>query len=91
MKLPNFHLTVNIADRNKQVKTKREDEDMVVCIYQPKDGALHVGVRIVCIPQSDGWYETTVYINEKEEVRYASNEKHEITHTYTSEGFRRDY
>ena len=95
MNLPNFKASVSISSEDRtdshERSTKRDDEAMIVIIFQPKDGKLHEAVKVECIPQSDGWYITTVFIDGKEEVRYASSEKHEITHTHTSEGFRRDY
>ena len=91
-KLSNFRVTAYVSGRKSRFRgrTRGTHGGVVIRIHQPKNGELHEAVKVVSTPLGDGWYETVVYINEKAEVWYESNEKHEITHTHTSEGFRRN-
>ena len=95
LNLPNFKASVSISSEDRtdlhERSTTDESESLEVRIYQPRNGKLHEAVKVECVPQGDGWYELRVFVDGKEEGRYASNERHEITHTHTSEGFRRDY
>ena len=95
LKLPNFKASVNISSEDRtdlhERSTTGESESMEVRIYQPRNGELHEAVKVECTAQGDGWYELRMFVDGKEEVRYASNERHEITHTHSSEGFRRNY
>ena len=95
LKLPNFKASVSISSEDRTTfydnGTTDESESMNVCIYQPRNGELHKAVEVDCIPQGGGWYQLRVFVDGKQEVQYASCEKHEITHTHSREGFLRKY
>ena len=77
MKMPNFKLGAEIGEGNCTVEedTKGVGGNLVVRIYQPKDGDLHQAVKVECIPMSDGWYKSTVFIDGEEVVSFESNER----------------